>query len=762
MKPLYLSLAILLACATQVGAAPRQPLTTLHSIRQLTNDQARAALPVAFEATVTYFRIYEKTLFVEDGLDAIYVNATTGLHLEPGDRILIRGVTQDSFRPIIISSDITFLHHGAPPQPAPADFEQLLQSKFDCEYVTVRGTVRSATPALSSGRAVSQFEIAMHGGNVGITLDQSDPARLRSLLDADVEVTAVASGRFDGKMQQTGIQLHATTLDEVRVLRPASQDPWSIPVTPMDQVLTAYNVDDNTRRVRVQGTLTYYYPAQMAVLQDGSRSIRVLTPQIEPLQIGDRAEAIGIPIVDNGFLTLKLGAIHTTGAAAAIAPVPVTWDELASSKHAFDLVTIEGVVVTQVRESAQDVYMISAQGNLFSAVVRHPYVYEWGISRQPPPMQMIPAGSKVSVTGVAILDDGNPFNGAMAFRLLLRSASDVGVIASPSWLNVRNLLRISTLLLLAVIAVAGWSWMLTKKVHRQTAALASRVEAEAVLERRRSRILENINGTQPLNKIVQQITELVSFSLGGSPCWCDFYEGHSIGIKPADMDNLKLLRQEIPSRSGSQHGVLYASLNARAILRAEPSDALSMGAWLATLAIETRGLYSDLVHRSEYDLLTDVYNRFSLEKLLVALMEESRDQLSVFGLIYIDLDDFKQVNDQYGHQVGDVYLQTAAARMKGQLRPVDTLARLGGDEFAVLVPTVHGRADVEEIALRLEHCFDEPITVQGYTLHAAASVGIALFPEDGQTSDSLFSAADAAMYVSKNIKKENRQGLRRR
>jgi diguanylate cyclase (GGDEF)-like protein len=91
--------------------------------------------------------------------------------------------------------------------------------------------------------------------------------------------------------------------------------------------------------------------------------------------------------------------------------------------------------------------------------------------------------------------------------------------------------------------------------------------------------------------------------------------------------------------------------------------------------------------------------------------------------------------------------------MKRQLRSDDQLARLGGDEFAVLVPTVRGRADVEEIALRLERCFDEPYAIEGNVLQGSASVGIALYPQDGATKDSLLNAADAAMYAEKNSKR---------
>jgi diguanylate cyclase (GGDEF)-like protein len=245
----------------------------------------------------------------------------------------------------------------------------------------------------------------------------------------------------------------------------------------------------------------------------------------------------------------------------------------------------------------------------------------------------------------------------------------------------------------------------------------------------------------------------VSFNLSGALCWCQIADGARLGSVPSATETQTILRQEIPSRSGPLHGELFAAFDAGAAPPANAQDALSMGAWLATLAVETRGLYSDLLHRSEFDLLTDIHNRFSLDKQLQIAIEEAHQQARVFGLIYIDLDDFKQVNDRYGHQVGDQYLQEAALRMKRQLRPGDMLARLGGDEFAVLVPSVRGRAEVEEIASRLERSFSEPFAADGHPLQGTASVGIALYPEDGATRDTLLNVADAAMYAAKQAKR---------
>ena len=226
-----------------------------------------------------------------------------------------------------------------------------------------------------------------------------------------------------------------------------------------------------------------------------------------------------------------------------------------------------------------------------------------------------------------------------------------------------------------------------------------------------------------------------------------------MGDCPANFRRLRVAYEQILARVGPRLGTLSAGFDPLSHPTSVEYEALVVGARLATLAIETRRLYSDLLHRSEFDLLTDIHNRFSLDKRLDILIEQARQSASIFGLIYIDLDRFKEVNDHYGHHVGDLMLQEAASRMKRQLRSHDTLARIGGDEFAVAVPVVRSRAEVEEIALRLEHCFDDPFAIEGVVLHGSATVGMALYPEDGANKNSLLSAADAAMYVKKHTGK---------
>ncbi|MGA7857759.1 MAG: GGDEF domain-containing protein [Terracidiphilus sp.] len=733
------------------GAEPRT-VTTLHGIRALTAAEAQSGVPVAFEATVTYYDKTNVDLFVQDGNDAIYVETKTNEDLVTGDRVLVRGKTRDSFTADVLSESVTVLHHGLPPTPVPADFQELIRAKRDCMRVTVRAKLRSADMVNFEGMHGIYLRLLMDEGYIDATVDGTDASTLKRMLDSDVEVTGVVSGKFDSKMQLIGILLEVPSVSDVKLLKQAETNPESLPITPMDQILYDYSVRDLTRRVHVRGTITYYEPGSAVVLQDGAKSLWISTHASDPMRIGDVADATGFPDARNNFLAMMDGEIRDSNVYEPVSPQPATWRQLTTwntgdpDGHQNDLVSFEGNVVTAVREEAQDEFVLIADHKLFTAIYRHP-----PDSRFLPPMQEIAQGTKIRVTGICMVVQSNTIDitaQEVPFNILLRSFNDISVIEQPSLLSVRNLIILVGILLVLLFAAGVRGWVMERKVRRQNAEVA-------YIERRRSRILEDINGARPLAEIIEQITELVSFKLRGAPCWCQIADGARLGNFPPDLGPMRVVQEPISARTGPPLGTVNAAFNA--VTKPQPGEreTLFMAAALAALAIETRRLFSDLVHRSEFDLLTDIHNRFSLESYLEKDIEEARQNASIFGLVYIDLNDFKQVNDVYGHQVGDLFLQEAAVRMKGQLRTGDMLARLGGDEFAALLPKVRSRAEVEEIALRLERCMEEPFSIEGYVVGGSASVGIALYPEDGTTKDSLLSAADAAMYVNKHTRRES-------
>ncbi|TAN61834.1 MAG: EAL domain-containing protein, partial [Magnetospirillum sp.] len=159
----------------------------------------------------------------------------------------------------------------------------------------------------------------------------------------------------------------------------------------------------------------------------------------------------------------------------------------------------------------------------------------------------------------------------------------------------------------------------------------------------------------------------------------------------------------------------------------------------------------ELQHLAHYDPLTDLPNRLLATDRLEHAMERClRDQRSL-GLLFIDLDYFKRINDTLGHTVGDQVLQAVAQRMRAAIRAEDTVARLGGDEFMVILERADQPDDVAAIAMKIIAAISLPIIVNGRELTTSASIGISIYPDDGRTRESLVQAADTAMYAAKDM-----------
>ncbi|MCX8113771.1 MAG: diguanylate cyclase [Burkholderiaceae bacterium] len=165
---------------------------------------------------------------------------------------------------------------------------------------------------------------------------------------------------------------------------------------------------------------------------------------------------------------------------------------------------------------------------------------------------------------------------------------------------------------------------------------------------------------------------------------------------------------------------------------------------------------ADALHDAQHDELTGLPNRRLLATRAATALAASALRNSQCAVIAIDLDGFKEINDQYGHEVGDTVLREVALRLARVLRPQDTVARRGGDEFAMLIPDVGTRTDVERIAVRILQSVAQPVLLTGgQPGTVSASLGIALAPEQGRDLERLLQLADLAMYEAK-LKGKNR------
>lgn len=162
-----------------------------------------------------------------------------------------------------------------------------------------------------------------------------------------------------------------------------------------------------------------------------------------------------------------------------------------------------------------------------------------------------------------------------------------------------------------------------------------------------------------------------------------------------------------------------------------------------------------LVYQANYDQLTGLLNRHYMQSYMHSVFTRARRHRKKVALLFMDLDNFKHINDTLGHNSGDEVLKQTAKRISSQLRGSDTAARTGGDEFTVLLENLEENAHAEVVARKLVNMFQQPFMVNGQQIHTTVSVGISIYPDDGDSHDQLMQCADIAMYQAKDNGRNN-------
>jgi len=164
---------------------------------------------------------------------------------------------------------------------------------------------------------------------------------------------------------------------------------------------------------------------------------------------------------------------------------------------------------------------------------------------------------------------------------------------------------------------------------------------------------------------------------------------------------------------------------------------------------EQQKLQRQLQHLAHYDLLTSLPNRMQLESVLKRELGRAERHQREFSIFFIDIDKFKQINDTYGHGVGDLFLKEFSIRLINNIRQEDFVARLGGDEFVAVISEVQDHDVILAIANKLVRTLNGPYIISDHKIEIAISIGISHYPNDGETKEELISQADARMYEVK-------------
>jgi len=166
---------------------------------------------------------------------------------------------------------------------------------------------------------------------------------------------------------------------------------------------------------------------------------------------------------------------------------------------------------------------------------------------------------------------------------------------------------------------------------------------------------------------------------------------------------------------------------------------------------ERKRIEEAIRHLAYHDVLTGLPNRMLFADRLVLAIAQAKRRQGTMAVMMLDLDGFKSINDTYGHHIGDQLLQSVGDRLTRTLREGDTLSRLGGDEFMVLLPVINEAANSSQIADKILSAFRQPFFCEDNELFTTASIGIAVYPGDGEDMDTLTKHADTAMYQAKSM-----------
>jgi diguanylate cyclase (GGDEF)-like protein len=160
---------------------------------------------------------------------------------------------------------------------------------------------------------------------------------------------------------------------------------------------------------------------------------------------------------------------------------------------------------------------------------------------------------------------------------------------------------------------------------------------------------------------------------------------------------------------------------------------------------------------AHFDALTELPNRTLLTDRALQFITQAQRRHGIIAFLFLDLDNFKAINDTFGHAVGDELLRAVAKRISGCLREGDTPSRMGGDEFIIMLPHIADSLDAAKVAIKILHALNEPLQVQQHQIYSRASIGISIYPDNSLSFDELLAQADSALYHAKKLGKNNYQ-----
>jgi diguanylate cyclase (GGDEF)-like protein/PAS domain S-box-containing protein len=239
----------------------------------------------------------------------------------------------------------------------------------------------------------------------------------------------------------------------------------------------------------------------------------------------------------------------------------------------------------------------------------------------------------------------------------------------------------------------------------------------------------------------------------GSLFWCRM---SAKAINPQrTQDGTIWIMEDVTERRRVQEALLQAHDELEQRVLERTSELSEANAQLQAEIFERMQAEQRIWHMAHHDALTGLPNRALLHDRIEQALAQAQRERCRAGVLFLDLDRFKSINDTLGHEVGDQLLKTVAERLRGAVRAVDTVARLGGDEFVIILNGIADADAAAQVAEKIVASFAQPMRIGAQELRTSTSIGISLYPEDGREANALMKNADTAMYHAKRAGRDN-------
>jgi diguanylate cyclase (GGDEF)-like protein/PAS domain S-box-containing protein len=562
------------------------------------------------------------------------------------------------------------------------------------------------------------------------------------LVDAKVRFNGVCGASFNRRNQFVSFHLFMPSFEDLQVLEAPPKDPFAVSVIPIADV-RRFSADlPVEHRVKVVGTVTARFPQQGLYMTDGSGGLYAESQDGTPVREGDQIEVIGFPAAGNFSPVLKSASFRRTGQHQSPAITPITGRVGLKGKYDAQLVSITGTLTNDVEHREQRKLVIETDDHVtFEAILAHSALS---------PLRI---GSRISLTGICAVkadENGNPSE----FEIVLRSPQDIQVLSAPAWLTPERAFFLLFGLTMATLGIIGWVFILRRRVHRQTQIITEKLKNEMALEERYRNIFErNLTGLYiaEVDGKILDCNDACARMLG-------YHGRHELLGNSAKAEQIVQKFHETVADTSFTIGTeqRFERLDgtegwALCSLKAVGGEGDERRIFEGSLVdITERKLAEDRIQFLAYfDSLTKLPNRALVHERLTRAIAVAKRERQKLGVLHLDIDSFKVINDCLGHSRGDELLQSIARRLQSCAREEDTVARLGGDEFLIALGPINSPADAAIVAERIANELKPAFNLNGNSLNVTCSIGISVYPDHGSDVETLIKNADAAMYASK-------------